>query len=260
MQLDELLQRYCLIRDLRESTEDYYRRMVSVYSQWAASHGVDEFTADHVSEMLRDKQMDGRSSHYRRSLRNALLPLLRLAGDSGTVRSVRWEPLPIPTWTAEEVARLVAAAPNVYWRTIIEAGWLSGLSKGDLLAIRREDVPESGEVHIRRSRTGKAVVVYIPPRLVDHVESGPVWEWHGHPDVFRQQFKRIVARAGVSPGPFKQLRRSAGSNVEAQCPGRGHLYLGNTRAVFEKHYMRDESAIPVRPVDLPNTPRLRVVG
>lgn len=48
-------------------------------------------------------------------------------------------------------------------------------------------------------------------------------------------FGRIVARAGLF-GTFKRLRKSSGSLVEAAAPGMGHKHLGNTRAIFEKHY------------------------
>jgi hypothetical protein len=64
----------------------------------------------------------------------------------------------------------------------------------------------------------------------------PVWGKMMAVETFRQTFSRIVRKAGLT-GSFKKLRKSCGTSVEMLYPGRGHLALGNTRRVFELHYM-----------------------
>lgn len=56
---------------------------------------------------------------------------------------------------------------------------------------------------------------------------------------FRKEARKLISAAGL-PGSLKWLRSGSGSNFERLHPGRGHEHLGNTRAVFEAHYLVDE--------------------
>jgi integrase len=266
MPLAELLDRYVLLHELRDSTEETYRRICSTWQTWATANGSPDFTEDSVSRFLLEKQHEGRSCYYRQSCRKTLAAILRSAGFSGPVRRVRCTPIKVLSWTPAEVSRLIDAVPlavrgiqrRLFWETLIEAAYYTGLNWCDLREIRREDVPESGILEWRRSKTGKQVIVYLPARLVSHVPTGLIWEWPYCGEVFRQQFKRIVTRAGLT-GSFKRLRKTAGTLVEQQAPGSGHLYLGDERRTFELHYWsHDSPGPPVHPPDLPA--RLRIVG
>jgi integrase len=256
--IDATLESYLLYHDLRDSTVATYRRIVSTYRSWQRATDGDTFDAEAVSRFLRDKQTQGTSSHYRRSCRSTLVALLRHGGDTGRVRSVRTEPLEPRAWSADEVARLVAAVPQVarwpehqrFWQTLIQAAWYSGLNWCDLREIQRADVPDDGRLIWRRSKTNRRVVVYLPPACVAHVASGPVWIWPLCEECFRQQFARIVRAAGID-GSFKRLRKSAGNEVEKQQPGTGHQYLGDSRPVFERHYLAASDELTARPPPLP---------
>lgn len=260
-----ILERYLLTHELRETTEQTYRRHVSTWLSWAAHNGSPAFDEDSVSRFLRDKQAQGCSSHYRRSCRSTLAALLRSAGHCGQVRSVREDPIDVNAWTADEVARLVATVPGLFrtpgrdqfWETLIEAAWLSGLNWIDLRQVKREDVPANGVLHWRRSKTRKPVTVYLPLRLVAHIASGIVWRWPFSGEVFRQQFARIVRCAGLV-GSFKTLRKSSATAVETLAPGRGHIYIGDERRTFERHYWRVDSGEMIHPPEL--SAKLLVVG
>lgn len=134
-----LVDSYCLKNDLKASTEEYYRRIASVYNRWwqeklASGEGVScprqsaiktaslpagqsqpdtfppdgqsstpfasSFTPDTLSQFLSDQQRLGKSSHYRKSLRGGLRALLRHADERFADCRVR----PVRTDTIEPEA------------------------------------------------------------------------------------------------------------------------------------------------------------
>lgn len=258
-----ILERYVLLHELRDSTERQYRRVCHVWRSWAVGHGNPQFDEDSVSQFLRDLQAAGRSSYYRKSTRSTLVALLRSAGMSGQVRAVRVEPLTVEAWDSEEVGQLVGAVRLTvrdlgrqrWWETLIEAAWLSGLNWADLRTVRVEDVPSDGWLRWRRSKTRKTVTVYLPRNLVEHRQAGFVWPWPLSDEAFRHQFARIVRQAGLS-GSFKRLRKSTATAVEEIAPGRGHVYIGDERRTFERHYWRVDGAEKVHPPELVRWPKI----
>jgi hypothetical protein len=242
--------------------------VVSTLSTWAAD--IQEravFNATVCSEFLRDKQVAGASTYYLRSMRAALRAILNFAGDTGRLRKVKVVPLSIEVWSETEVAKLVIAVPaaifpmddsmealarRFFWSTIIPAAWYTGLSQGDLFRLDPSHVSSDGRVCMHRSRSGKRVITYMPPELLARVDSSdgqpffrpPVGEEH-----FRVEFAKIVKAAGLV-GTFKKLRKSSGSRAEQLNAGSGHVHLGNSRRVFEQHYLGSD-AIDVQPVRLP---------
>ena len=254
--MNTVLERYLVEHDLQGSTEAWYRRVWHIWREWS---GDGPLVPERVSEFLRWEQTRGVSSYYRRGLRSALTALMRSAGITGRVRPVRLDPLIVEAWSAEEVGRLVNAVPRaivdplrqVWWGTLIQAAWYSGLSQGDLHTITPEMVPQDGWLRGRRSKTGRPVAYYLPRPLVEHAADGhPVWPLDRSRETLRIEFRMICAAAGLR-GSFKRLRKSAASDVEERSPGRGHVYIGDTRAVFERHYWRQSIDRTVRPQDLP---------
>jgi hypothetical protein len=249
-----VVNRYILYQDVADTTEAYYRRVASVYSEWCKLKLVMDFTPESVSQFLLDKQRAGLSSHYRKSLRNGLRALLNSSGQKGPVRSVRLEPLAIEVWSAGDVAKLIGSVESAvildrktYWKTIITAGWCTGLSQGDLFRVNASNIDPGGRIIIRRSRTRKLCICAMPPDLLDYVRSSksPPWALQTSPEYFRREFAAIVTAAGLK-GTFKKLRKSSGTDVEINNPGRGHIHLANSRQVFERHYLPD-SAVPIQP-------------
>lgn len=251
--LDSLLDRYIMARDLMPRSVDYYRRVVSCLTSWRGGPvPVAAFDQDLVNRFLHAKQVAGRSWSYRKSLRNACRALLRFADKpADKLRPVRWEGLHPTAWRPEEVSRLIAAAPDEAWRNRIALGYYSGLSPCDLLRVERRHI-EGHVLTFRRSKTKRLVKVRLPAWLVDRLpNAGPVCGARCSVEWVRRVFARIVAKAGLR-GPLKQLRKSSGTLVESLHPGAGHLHLGNTRTVFEKHYLDGERGIvPLSPPELP---------
>lgn len=250
-----LLESYLLSRELKPNSERWYREVASLFTHWAKEDSADTFTAENISRFLAEKQQSGLSSYYRKSLRNGLVALLRFHGDSGKVRPVKLSTLEHETWTREEVGKLIAAVATVirtdggrvYWRTLIEAAYWSGLSQCDLHNLERRHIGRDGTVRGERQKTGKPFLTYIPPELIAHAKhSGPIWPLQTSGEYFRRTFAKIVQAAGLV-GTFKTLRKSSGTSVERLHPGQGHRHLANSRAVFERHYWFDRDAKPLRP-------------
>lgn len=246
----EVLGDYVLTHELRESTADFYRRVVSCLCTW---HGgdvlADEFTVELCSRFLMFKQQAKLTSPYRRSLRNGLRALLNHAGRVGKLRPVRLHLDEPDSWTPEEISRLVDAAPNEWWRQVIELAYYTGLSQCDLHECTREAI-RGGVLHWRRRKTGEPVYVPIPENLLCRLPpSGPLVGLPFSEEWFRKLFAKIVTAAGLV-GTFKKIRKSAGTSVESLYPGAGHLFLSNSRKVFELHYMTRKSCRPLSPKPL----------
>lgn len=267
--LREALERYTLYRDIRPDTMAWYRRIVNVYCSWAGGDvPLDQFNGPAISQFMADKQKAGRSSHYIRSTRNGLVALLRAIRDDGPcerVRTVKTKPLDPEAWTPEEVDKLVKACAvlpgDQCWRMqlAILVGYYSGLDSIDIRRLEQKDIEDDGTIVFRRSKTGKRVIVKIPAPLVALIRSrcprGRCCFGITHSrEWFRKLFAKVVQHAGLF-GSFKKLRKTSGSNVERIAPGTGHRHLGNSRAIFERHYeaQRLTHGVPTMPpeIDLP---------
>lgn len=227
---------YLLCHDLARGTPDYYRRIVSVLCSWfGGAVPLGDFTPTLVNRMLAAKQEAGLSSYYRRSLRNGLRALLRFVhGSCERLRPVKCAELEADTWTAEEVGRIAAAAGKE--RLLVLFAYFTGLSECDLRRLHREHIDADGTIRFRRQKTGKGVLVGVPVELLaDLPSNGILFPLRTSEEYFRRQFRQVVRSCGLC-GTFKKLRRSSGTEIELHYPGRGHIHLGNTRAVFEAHY------------------------
>lgn len=263
--LSNLVCDYILAHDLRESSADQIHRITGVFRSFCGEDiPVTSFTGELISRFLLAKQEAGRSSHYRKSLRNCLIALLRFSGKTDRVRVVKLDELEPTSWTPEEVERLIESAGRMYrtsrrlhWQRLIAVAYYSGLTQCDLCRIRRQDIDARGILRFRRSKTGKRVVAAIPLDLLDGLptEPGAILFPAQSKEAFRATFARIVKGARLV-GSFKKLRKTTGTEVEKLHPGRGHEALANTRKVFEAHYWdrRDAAANPIGPAALPQIP------
>jgi len=208
----------------------------------------------------------GRSPQYVASVRAHLHALCTGLRDAGLLERVRLRPVRRPQpvidcWDRHEVAALVLAAGRLhvdyrglprswYWQTLIRAAWHTGLRRTDLLGLRRECISPHGSATIQQHKTGRLVAVGMPASLVEQIDSrgplGIIWPWPYSYEHFRREFGRIVAAAGIRPGPWKWLRRASGNAAEQLAPGLGHLHLGNERRTFERSYLRRQSLPLVR--------------
>ncbi len=254
MSTRKVLADYILLHELRQDSEKQMSAILNVFLGWCGADDLpaEQFTAEQISIFLAEKQRAGRSSHYRRSLRNSLKALYRFACSQRKVmpediRPVRLETLSPQSWTADEVAKLVLACDRLpycdrtWWRTFILVGYYSGLNAVDIHRLEKRDIRPNGGVPFIRSKTGKRVYFALPLELVGEIftfapDGGPIWPLKTSDEAFRMRFKRLVRLAGITEGTFKRLRKTSGTLVEEACPGAGHRHLGNERAIFEAHY------------------------
>ena len=250
MKLKDALREYTLYRDLAAESREWYQRVVGVYCSWAGSDiPISEFTGESISRLLHAKQKAGRSPHYIKSLRNALVALLRdIRGHHNVerIRTVKATPIDVKAWKPAEIEKLLAACSGLpEWNRqrmelAIALGYYTGLDRCDLERLTQSDIKDDGTILFRRRKTKSLIVVKIPRELLAVVrehcpDTGPILRMGISKEWFRKIFGGIVKRAGLF-GTFKKLRKSSGSNVEAARPGTGHRHLGNTRAIFERHY------------------------
>lgn len=76
--------------------------------------------------------------------------------------------------------------------------------------------------------------------------------WPHDYHVFGRHFGMLVKRAGVRPGTFKWLRRSAGSYAESMQPGAGTRLLGHRDANVFNGFYRDDQIVQQQPIEPPD--------
>lgn len=254
---------YGLVRPVRDSTLRQYLIAADLFERWAGGPvRLEELDEKSVSAFLRDYAATHAPDTVR-SKRNHLLALWRGAADDGLCedpvgRRVRRCSVPEPiveAWTKAEVEQLLATAATLprmhrcglrrreWWPLAIRVAWDSGLRWADQVSIPVSAVRPDGWVTVRQSKTAKVSTFQFSAStmaaLSASLERCPralVIPWPASGETFRDQVDRLVAKAKVRAGTWKWIRRGSGTDVELQQPGAGHRHLGNTRAVFERHY------------------------
>lgn len=270
MSLLQTVDRYVLMRDMRPGSMVQMRTIVKVFLAWhgAPDLPIEEFTGELISRFLAFKQVQGRASHYRRSLRNALKAIHRYSRNydrCDIIRPVKLEPLEPDSWSIEEVTKLIEACDYLphnewaQWRTFLQVAYYSGLNACDIRRLEKSNIDARGYIPFTRSKTRKRVFVAIPEELAEEIlsfapDAGPIWPLLTSEEAFRMRFQRLVKLAGISPGSFKRLRKTSGTLVELENPGFGHRHLGNEAKIFEQHYedRRVTQSSPTMPPVLPS--------
>ena len=257
------LTHYTLYRQLAPDTVAWYSRVASVFCRWAGGDvPLAEFNGQRISEMLLAKQQAGRSAYYCKSLRGGLVALLReIRGEAPMerVRSVKPPPLDPHALTAAEVERLLLAVETLpegsrwRYRLMICLGYYTGMDAADIWRLERRHISHDGSLFFRRGKTGAAIFVQLPPDVLTELDrhcsrKGPMIRMGVSKEWFRRVMALLFYRSKLT-GTFKTIRKSSGSLVEQQSPGTGHRHLGNTRAIFERHYeakriTRDKPTMP----------------
>lgn len=267
MSVLKILGSYLLQHELKRTSEAQMATILKVFLNWVGVPDMptEHFTAERINEFLLSKQREGKSSHYRRSLRNSLKALYRFANDGAgePIRPVRLESLEPESWTADEIEKLIAACDELsyrdrnWWRTFILVAYYSGLNACDIHRLEKRHIPANGCVAFARAKTGKRVFFGLPQEVVAEVYAiapaeGPIWALHTSQEAFRMRFNRLVRLAGIRAGTFKRIRKTSGTLVEVANPGQGHRHLGNEPAIFSRHY-EDKTvtqSVPTMPVVL----------
>lgn len=139
-----------------------------------------------------------------------------------------------------------------YWRAVILTLYDTGWRVGDLFDVESHRL-RSGSIAIIQHKTRKIIespitdvtwtaIQRIRPTSREKPFRLICRRW------FFIKFAEICEEAGV-PGRTRKIRITSGSEYERLYPGEGHLHLGNTRQVFDKHYnWRRITRRPSRPL------------
>lgn len=220
-----------------------------------------DFTADAINADLRRLRQLGRSDSYIRNRRVYVLMLWRFAASRdwlpdpplSKILRVRVRDLVVRGYQPAQVAALKESASLLrgryksgveraeWWRSFVSAAWDTGLSTCDLLDVRREWIGADGEFTTVRRKTGKRVVVGLHPATLTEIdatfppERELIWPLTVSREMMRRTFAKLARLAGVG-GSLKWLRAGSGTSVDER-HGHGEWHLGNTRQVFERHYL-----------------------
>lgn len=265
-------------------------RICEIAERYIASHDISEghareirgharrypgdFSADGLNGDLRRLRQLGRSDSYIRDRRVYVLMLWRFAASLdilpdpplSKILRVRVRDLVPRGYEPEQVASLVDVAARLrgvyasgidraeWWIGHILAAWDTGLSTCDLLAVERDWIRPDQTMTTVRKKTGKRVVVAFRDQTLTAIdatfppERRLIWPLTVSREMMRKTFAAMASRAGVG-GTLKWLRAGSGTSVD-ELHGRGEAHLGNTRQVFERHYLC-RSAVARLPASVP---------
>lgn len=251
--LSEFAQKYSVFHDVRENTLAQYCLSARIFEQWSGGPILlQSLTEESLSEFLRDYANRVRP-HTVKSKKVQILALWRAAAEEGLcrppvrkVRSVRVPRLLVQAWTQEEVEQLLEACNRlkrthrcglpraVWWDLAIRVAWDTGLRAGDQFRLRVADIRSNGHVAIVQSKTGWVARSVLSGPTMDAIaqslaiaERPLVTPWNHSYRTFSEQFQRLIKWAGVRRGSWKWLRRSSGTNCEAQMEGAARTQLGH---------------------------------
>lgn len=251
--LHEYLGEYATTREIGPETIRQYVIAIRKLEEWAGhTFRLDELDELTISTWLRDYSRTVAANTVR-SKRVQILALWRNAADDGYVdpprRRIRTAKccLDAPVaWTIDEVASLRAACRklkrrhkcglprSVWWELAVMVAWDTGLRWGDLVRLTVKAIPPHGIFAWTQHKTRRVAICRLEPEtmrlLQETLAACPrdlVLPWPASGETFREQAKRLVAKAGIRPGTWKWLRRSSGTDVEIQEFGAAARQLGH---------------------------------
>lgn len=277
MNLETFIDEYTRSRDLSAGYVDQLRWLASAL---AKTHGraidTGDLTPDLINAHLQDCRARGLSDETRRSRRRMFLSIAEAAVDAGVtppfarrhVMKIRRSQRVVSAWTPEQVSRLLRKAEAMsgmhqngvtraaYWASYVRFGWDTGLRGVDIRSIHRDDLMEGDEFKtsfvVVQNKTAKPVRHHLREATIEAmrrlpVRRGPLWGLWGRIENWRREAAELVAAADLVGG-IGRLRHSSGTAVESIARGRGHEHLGNTRQVFERHYLDADQLPDNRPL------------
>jgi len=249
----EIANRYVTTHDISEGHARELRGHARRYGQ--------PLSAECLNADLKRLRSLGRSDSYIRNRRVYVLMLWRYAASldlitdppMSKIMRVRRRDLVPCGYIAKEVARLVESASYLngtyssgisraaWWMSFIQSDWDTGLSVCDMLAVERSWIQPNGEFITVRHKTGKRVKVGLWPSTITLIdatfppERELIWPLTISREMMRRTFATIARKAKLG-GSLKWLRAGSGTSVD-ELHGHGEQHLGNTRQVFEQHYL-----------------------
>lgn len=158
----------------------------------------------------------------------------------------------------ETAAKILAACPDAEWRAIFALCRFGGLRcPSEILALRWQDITwQPGRIHVTSPKTehfegrGSRDIPLFPELdkalhdAFEQAEEGAeyvITRYRKANCNLRQQFTRILKRAGLQPWPrlFQNLRATRETELTATYPLHICTYwIGNTARIAERHYLQ----------------------
>lgn len=276
MNITQCVDSYLLSRDVTPNYASLLRSRIRRFLAWRGGDmPIAQLESDAVNRFLAYLQSTPASrvtvDNYRRSLlcvwRAAYLE--RLTDEPPLrVRTIRKPRRLVHAFTQTELRRLLEVCgrlggyfPNGvrkadFWTAMIGAAYSTGLRRGDLLRITKDQIRTDGIVTLIQSKTDYQITVRIDAESLAAIRRMPIdvplaLPWPYHINALPRQFRALVKTAGIRPGQFKWIRATSGSYAESEVPGNGPKMLGHrSAAVFHQHY-EDLSITNPRPIEPP---------
>jgi hypothetical protein len=251
--ITEIAERYIASHDVSDGHAKEMRGHAKRYGS--------DLTYDALNANLKALRQLGRSDSYIRNRRVYVLMLWRFAASldilpdppMSKIMKVRRRDFVPRGYVARHVAQLVDVAGRLrgryasgitradWWTSFILAAWDTGLSVCDMLAVVRSWIGADGEFVTVRHKTGKRVKVGFHESTLAVIdgtfppERKLIWPLTISREMMRKTFHELVESAKVG-GSLKWLRSGSGTSVD-ELHGHGEQHLGNTRQIFERHYL-----------------------
>jgi len=240
---------------------------ITLFSRWLGrSASLTDLDENTIRQFLTAYRVD-RAAATTNSRRRDLLALWQCAYDEEMfdrpprrkrIRRAKESPRIPEAWTSGEVGRILEAIADepgevsgwpasIWWRSLILVLYDTGERRGAVMAAGPQDLSLAGcWIVFRHTKTGRPrwcplhADTIVACREIFDPGRERIWPWAFSDCWLSKSFKRILDRAKVAHGwkrggVFHKLRRTTGSLVE-QAGGDGAKHIGNTRAVFLRHY------------------------
>lgn len=269
--------RVLLARDVSRDYAAKVRYCNRRFCKWlGCDPGIDGLDAGPVNEFLAHLKDEGKRPDTVLGYRRAILVVWNQAyvdGDNDNpplrVRKIRTSRDPVDAFTHEEIIALLKYVASVkgyfpngvrradFWTAAINAAYSTGLRRGDLLKLKRNQIGDRGVCHVRQNKTGYPITVRLSPDALaaiwrmNQIEDERALPWPYHENAMGRQFRRLAKSAGVRAGQFKWLRRSAGSYAERENRGDGKRMLGHRSERVFREFYEDRTITEPEPVEPP---------
>lgn len=269
------VERVLLSRDITPDYAAKVRYCHRKFCEWlGCDPGIDGLDAQPVNEFLRHLQEQGLRPDTVAGYRRAILVVWNSAFSDGDVqtpplriRKIKTSRQIIEAFNHDElnvllrhVRMLTDYFPNgveraTFWTATLHSAYSTGLRRGDLLRVKRDQIGQDGTARILQNKTQYPITVRFSTPALAAICSMKVdaraLPWPFHQNALSRQFRKLVAASGIRKGQFRWLRRSAGSYSEAECAGNGQKILGHrSESVFRRFY-NDESISGAAPISPP---------
>lgn len=271
------VERVLLARDITPEYAAKVRYCCRLFCEWLqCDPGISGLSCEPVNEFLAHLKEQGKRPDTVAGYRRAILVIWNEAYLCGynsepplRVRKIKTPRDPVDALPQGDIRKLLdhfatlrdyfpnGVARSTFWAAMVHTAYSTGLRRGDLLRLRRDQIGEGGVTRVRQNKTGYPITVRLSAEAIEAINKMAVNElalpWPYHENALSRQFRKLVAAAGVH-GQFRWLRRSAGSYAEAEQPGNGRRVLGHrSERVFRDFY--DDQTItnpqPIAPPPLP---------